>query len=243
MKRSGWRILFCIGCLISVPFIHAREIAVTNYKTTHYSLSIEIDYSEELVYGQCMLTVRNNSDSGISAIPLLLYKLFEVSAVKDNLGNPLSFSQEVEAFVDWPVNRVNYIKVALAGTLEPEQEFTLVIEYAGPLSGNTEASRYVHDHISEEFTVIRPDCYTYPIIGVPVDREMMAIGYKPSFNYTLKVKVPKGLTVANMGQLDSLVHTESHSIFTYSNIKPAWRMDIRGNGNAVSRDGSRERFG
>lgn len=226
MKTIARSSLLSFFFMISINAISAQEISLKHFKTTHYTLNIEIDYSEELVLGNCQITIENISNEEIYTIPLLLYKLFSVSSIHDTLNNKLFYSQEVVPFIDWTANKVNYIKVALPGPLKPKQQYTLVLDYAGPLLGNTEAARYVHDHISKTFTIIRPDCYAYPMVGVPVDREMMARGFKPTFNYTIKITVPKGMIVANPGKLDSLHHTEHSTIYTFSNIITAFRMDV-----------------
>ena len=205
------------------------RLAARNFNhliTTHYALDIEIDYSEKVVLGNCMMTIENISDEEILTIPLLLYKLFNILSVKDTLDNRLAHSQEVVALIDWPEFKVNYIEVTLPEPLLPEQGYTLAIDYAGPLQGNTEAARYLHDRISKDFTIIRSDCNAYPEIGIPVDSVMMARGIRPTFNYTINVTVPKGMTASNPGKLDSILHTEYKTTYRFSNIITAWRMDI-----------------
>jgi len=226
MKTPGRISALAIILVITATISYAGETDVKHLITTNYALDIEIDYSQELVYGHCLMTIENSSDEEIETVPLLLYKLFNVLSVKDTLDNRLSYNQEVVPIVDWPAFKVNFIEVTLPESLQPEQGYTLAIDYAGPLLGNTEAARYLHDHISKAFTIIRSDCDAYPEIGVPVDSIMMARGFRPTFNYTINVTVPKGMIASNLGKLDSLVHTEYKTIYTYSNIKTAFRMDV-----------------
>ncbi len=226
MKTLVQRLLLAFIWVGSFQGLLAQEIQIKHYKTTNYALDVEIDYARALVLGRCQMTIENNSDEAMRTIPLLLYKHFNVSAINDSLHNPLSFSQEVLPFIDWPELIVNHMLVSLPEPLFPKQKYTMDIEYAGKLVGNTEAQRYVHDHIDKAFTIIREDCYAYPLVGVPNDREMMAAGFSPTFDYKIQVTVPRGMKVVNAGQLDSLRHTKDQSVYSFSNIKTAWRMDV-----------------
>jgi len=226
MKTLVQRILLPSILVISMQALPAQDIRIKDYKTINYALNIEIDYAKELVIGRCLMTIENNSDTVMNSIPLLLYRLFNVSSISDVFHKPLSFSQEVVPFIDWPEYIVKHIVVSLPEPLYSKQQYTLEIEYAGKLMGNQEAQRYVHDHISKDFTMIREDCYAYPKIGVPIDREVRAAGFHPTFDYTIHVEVPKGMKVVNAGHLDSLRHTDDQSIYSFSNIKTAWRMDV-----------------
>jgi hypothetical protein len=129
-------------------------------------------------------------------------------------------------FIGWPENRMKSIEVALPGPVKPGQKCTMILDYAGPLSGNLEAARYVHDHISREFTILRLDCYAYPILGVPNDQKMMAKGFTPTFSYNINVTVPTAMVVSVPGKLDSKQNRGSKSIYSYSNVKLTFRMDI-----------------
>ena len=55
---------------------------------------------------------------------------------------------------------------------------------------------------------------------------LMARGFRPTFNYTINVTVPRGMIASNLGKLDSVVHTEFNTVYSFSNVKTAFRMDI-----------------
>jgi hypothetical protein len=104
------------------------------------------------------------------------------------------------------------------------------IEYEGQLGGYVDAGyRYVQDHISEEFTIIRLECHAYPIIGYPSEKplyESIMKYFKKGFNYSIEVKVPEDLVVANGGRLVGKTNENGMVTYMYKNIKPAWRMDV-----------------
>lgn len=84
---------------------------------------------------------------------------------------------------------------------------------------------YTKDHIDSEFTLLRPDCYTYPIVG---GTNFGANG-NPGldyFDYRITVRVPNSLTVVNGGSLVSKTPDSDLTTYIYTNRKPAWRIDI-----------------
>ena len=52
MKTIARSSLLSFFFMISINAISAQEISLKHFKTTHYTLNIEIDYSEELVLGK-----------------------------------------------------------------------------------------------------------------------------------------------------------------------------------------------
>ena len=195
-------------------------------KTTRYELDVKVDYGANKIFGICRLTVHNPTDEPISHVPLLLYRLLKVKAIMDEQGVAIPFQQKVLSFEDWEELQVNYTEVRLHNSLASNQSKTITIQYEGFLFGYSKDSwGYVRDHIDKEFTFMRMDGYGYPVVGYPCSTVNRRSGLQ-SFDYTLSVTVPKDLIVANGGKLTGKSTIDGQTSYTYTNLKPAWRLDM-----------------
>jgi hypothetical protein len=194
--------------------------------TTRYEVKVKVDYENKKVSGSCLLSVRNSGDQAVSHVPLILYRLLKVTSVADETGHALPYQQEVLSFEDWEQLQVNYVEVGLPHPLTSGQSLTVAVNYEGYILGYTEAGwRYVKDHVDRNFTIMRMDGYGYPVVGYPADKVNRKAGLQ-SFDYTISVTVPADLVVANGGNLLSKTLENGQVTYTYSNIKPAWRIDM-----------------
>ncbi len=190
-----------------------------------YDLKIDVDYESGLISGDCALTIKNAGDQPVPVVPLNLYRLMEVSSVTDDKGTALEFSQNVRIFEDWREFQVNHIRILLDPPLPPGKESTLRILYGGPLLGYAEAMRYVKDHVSPEFTIIRTDSRVYPAIGVTSWATNRALGLK-DYEYTVSLTVPSTQIVANAGILVSKDEKDGRTTWIYEDRVPSWRIDL-----------------
>lgn len=192
-----------------------------------YELSFEIDYPAEQLRAATSLVVENRSGQPVREASLLLYRLFRVRSVRDDIDASLPFTQTVVAFEDDGKLQVNQVLVALPKPLPPGGQTTLRIGYDGYLLGYAETGMlYVKDRIDPEFTILREDAYVYPIPGYPSHTSMRqhVIGW--SFTYSARVTVPRDLIVANGGRLDGTSSEGDRVTFQYTSVKPSWRMDF-----------------
>ncbi|HYU25230.1 MAG TPA: peptidase M1, partial [Thermoanaerobaculia bacterium] len=121
---------------------------------------------------------------------------------------------------------MNHVVVALPEPLAPKGKTTVEIEYEGPLLGYSETGMlYVKDKIDPEFTILRMDAYAYPVQGAP-SRAMNRRSPLYKYTYTARIEVPKELVVANGGHLDGVESAGDRATYTFSSIKPSWRMDF-----------------
>jgi aminopeptidase N len=103
---------------------------------------------------------------------------------------------------------------------------------------------YVRDRIDPAFTILRPDAWAYPEVGVPSFAARRARGFV-YFDYLARVTVPaaiasdeepseageptaaRPLVVANGGRLvERVPHDDGTVTWVYENVLPAWRMDF-----------------
>jgi len=199
-------------------------------ETLNYKLAIRIDYSQNKIYGRCWLTMLNSSKKSVRHIPAILYPLLKVTAVKNEAGVKLPFSQKVLPFEEREKKKVNYIDIVAKTPIPAGDKTTVQIEYEGQIGGYVDAGYpYIKDHISEEFTIIRLESFAYPVIGYPSEKalyESIMKYFKKGFDYSIEVTVPKELVVANGGKLVSKTSENGMVTYIYKNIKPAWRMDV-----------------
>ena len=214
-------------CILAIA-VFARQFNSQTLllETARYDLEVRVDYDAEKIFGRCRLTVHNPTGNPISTVPLLLYRLLEVTAINDGQGAAIPYRQKVLSFEDWEQIQANFVEATLPEPVAPGQSQTLDIAYQGYLFGySDEGWMYVKDHIDREFTFMRMDGFGYPIVGYPSFQVNRKAGLG-SFDYTLSVTVPDGLVVANGGKLTGRSTIDGQTTYTYTNLKPAWRMDM-----------------
>lgn len=219
--------------------LEATDLAdqIPGIKTLDYQLDLRIDYKNEVLTGDCRLTVANDNPAPLSQVPVLLYRLLDVSSVTDAGGEALAFTGTVTKFADWTQFQVNYVVIDLARPLEKGEQTSLRIKYSGHLLGYGETGNYVKEKISKAFTMVRPDGLAYPKVGYPSWKVNKRSGFQ-SFNYLLNVTVPDAIVAANGGELVGKSSRNGLTTYTFKNIKPAWRIDVTAADYRIVKDGS-----
>ncbi len=230
MRRSKYPFFATLtSFLLSILCIHCQSPSLVESQvfadTLSYDLKIEVDYDQEKIFGECALTIHNPAEEPINTVPLILYRLFDVTSIKDTDGKDLSFSQDIVKFSDWEQLQVNHTRVKLPSSLAHGEKKTLVIRYEGHLLGYFEVMRYVKDHIDREYTILREDCLTYPEIGFPSWKSNSG-KILQCFDYTASITVPQPLMVANGGELIGISESDGKATYTYKSLEPSWRMDF-----------------
>jgi len=165
----------------------------------HYKLRFAIDPKTHSLSAEADLGVRNTEARAITLVPVLLYRLMDVSAASDGAGNPLRFTQKVIKFPDEPTWQVNAVEVTLAKPLSPGQTTTVHLTYAGPLFGYPEVMQYVRDTISEQYSLIRAETMAYPIVAPPSIAGWRQ-SFKNKFDFEIETRVPAGFTAVCSGK-------------------------------------------
>lgn len=225
-KKIGSFVATFLPILALAVFSQQFSSKILDLKTTRYEMEVKVDYKAEKVYGQCRLTVYNPTDKPISQVPLLLYRLLNVTAVTDEANAAVPYQQNVLSIEDWEQIQVNYVDVRLLEPIAANQSKTIKVDYTGFLFGySSDGWMYVKDHIDKEFTIMRWDGFGYPVVGYPSFQVIRKSGLG-NFDYTLSVTVPEDLVVANGGKLAGKSSMDGYTTYTYTNFKPAWRMDM-----------------
>lgn len=190
----------------------------------HYDLELSFDFKKEILNGICNVIIENKSDSTVAEIPFLLYRLMKVTSVQNQQGNNLNFNQSVVSFDDFEKLQVN--SITINENIKPHSFITLRIHYTGYLLGYQETGmKYIKDRISTDFTIVRNDTYSYPILAKP-SIAFLKKNINNNFTYKLCITVPDSLMVANGGRLLSKQTGNGNSTYNYESKKPNWRIDI-----------------
>ena len=143
---------FLLAAVQAVPFTLDR-----------LELDLHVDHGNERVEGLERLTVRNISDASASDVPLLLNRLMTVTG-----AGGLPFAQQVVIFEDDSKRQVNFTTVHLPEPLAPGSSRTISVAYGGHIASYEETGElYVKDRVSDEYTIVREDAYSFPMLGVP----------------------------------------------------------------------------
>ena len=212
------------------------DSAVLRVTPTRYELTVRIDYEQRRLDGTARVTLRNFSDTPVTDVPLLLYRLMAVRAVEVN-GAAAQWTERVVSFSDFSQLQVTHASVTLPTPLPPRGTVDLQVHYAGHLLGYAETGMaYVRDHIDESFTILRNDAFAFPEVGYPC----LAVNRRapfPSFDYRARVTVPESLVVVNGGRLVERTVAAGRATYVYRSVRPSWRMDFAIGDYAVIQDG------
>ncbi|HLG13490.1 MAG TPA: M1 family aminopeptidase [Blastocatellia bacterium] len=220
MKRT--LALLCIATpMLFVAAAYAEDVP----KVTHYSLKLRVLPKERRLSVAALMTLTNNTGQPQKEIPLLLYRLLEVQSVTDENGQPLKFSQNVLGLSDERNLQANVVSIRLGTPLLPNKSLRVNVTYAGSIFGYPEVMAYVRDTISEAFSLIRPDAFSYPMLALPSFKSVSA-AYDSSFTYDLETTVPADYTVACGGLLTATTRRDNTVTFVHRSKIPTWRIDI-----------------
>jgi aminopeptidase N len=218
------RIAFLIILTLTLPAALLSGTTDELPATLRYRLDLKLDYRNERIMGTCEITILNDTDHPMDQIPVLLYRLLTVKSVKEENGTPLSFTQDIVSIKGWEKLQVNYIRIS--DNIAPGEKMILTLAYDGFMTGySNDGWRYVKDHIARDFTMIRPDGFGYPVIGLPDEADMMAI-VKERYDYSLKITVPENLVAVSGGELKNVENSAGEKTWFYVSKKPSWRIDV-----------------
>ena len=196
-------------------------------RPVRYEIELRPDFDAEVLHGSVRLSVTNVGTQPTAVLPLMLYRLMEVSALSDANGRAVPFTQTVVAYEDFGKLQATYVEATLPEPIAPGGTATVDVEWGGYLLGYTETGMsYVQDRIDPAFTILRPDARAYPEIAVPSIAAIRRAGFAPSFTYRVSVTVPDSLEVAALGRLVERTVTDGLATYVYESQQLAWRMDF-----------------
>jgi hypothetical protein len=132
---------------------------------THYGLNVELSLTEQRVRVLANLTITNNTGAACTRIPFLLYRLLAVQQINDRSGQPLDFTQQIIQLSDVPSLQAREAVLHLPTPLQPGDSISITIMYSGFVFGYPEVMAYVNDKIDENYTLLRPDALSFPVVA------------------------------------------------------------------------------
>jgi len=171
------------------------------------------------------MRVVNETRKTFTKIPFILYRLLDAQVVRDRKGTSLNFKQSVAKLTDENRFQVNSIQIRLSKPLSPGASIEIIMNYRGSVYGYPEIMRYVQDRVSEQYSLIRPDGLSYPVLACPT-LECYMNTYQSTFSYDVRVTVPSGYVAACGGILMGTIEQEGTTTFLYQSKVPTWRIDI-----------------
>ena len=219
-----------LGLVVGPSLLSAAPVrpaaAAPAWRLTAIELGVDLDYPEERLSGTAGLEVENVSREPASAVSLLLGRLMRFDRISAAGGASVPFEQEVVTFSDSPKEQVTRALLQLPRPVAPGDRARVKVAYSGYLVGYTETgSLYVRDHIDPEFTILRTDAYAFPVVGTPSKQANRAIPMA-DFPFDLSVTAPKGLTVANGGELVGREEHGDRVTWRYRSVAPAPFLNV-----------------
>lgn len=224
MRKDLLRTLFLVTLLLSFCGT-ASATALDLPAVVHYGLNTQFHLKDKRVSIVATLTIRNITDQTHSQLPFLLYRLLTVKRVSDRAGTPLAFNQDIGQLRDTPSLQAREVIVNLRSPLRPNDTVTIVLAYDGFIFGYPEVMAYVRDRIDENYSLLRPDAFAYPILAKPTFASALAAN-DTRFTYEVTATVPAEYRVACGGELVDSQIGSKNSTFVFRSKSPTWRIDI-----------------
>lgn len=224
-----------IALLLLAALVQA-DSAVVQVTPTRYELTVRLEFAEQRLDGMARITLRNFSAAPVRDVPILLYRLMNITGAAVN-DTTTSWTQEVVRFADFSKLQVTHARVHLPRPLAPGGTVTIELRYGGQLLGYAETGMaYIRDHIDPSFSILRDDALAFPRVGYP----SMAVNRRApfaSYQYLARITVPESLVVVNGGRLVEQTVAAGWVTYVYRSIKPSWRMDFAIGDYALIQDG------
>lgn len=192
---------------------------------THYGLNVELSLTEQRVRVLANLTITNNTRAACARIPFLLYRLLAVQHINDRSGQPLDFTQQIIQLSDVPSLQAREAVLHLPTPLQPGDSISITMTYSGFVFGYPEVMAYVNDKIDENYTLLRPDALSFPVVAESTFTSIFAAS-DTRFTYELSATVPKGYTAACGGELLGRNAGAGGETFAFRSKIPTWRIDL-----------------
>ncbi len=192
-----------------------------------YLLDYTIDIDNGILISNAEVTILNTSKERVENIDVLINKGLRVTSCNHY------FNQHIRP-INIPFNNkkllINHVEIRPISPLKPGSMIKVKLTYHGRIEGYQEVFPYIKDRISREYTLLRPDSFSYPIISKP-DFNILISGLpRQRFTYTLIVRVPNNYVPATHGELLSESTEGSWHLYVFREKTSTWRIDL-----AVSR--------
>ncbi len=227
MRTVSSRILVLVGLGLCAPTVLGAQ--TTNLDVIQYDLAVRLNLERRGVFAPlntlsatAKITFINTLGSSVHRVPVVLYRLLRVEAVRTGDGRPLHFSQRLTGLENWELYQANAVTVTLDRPLPPGDTLTLEIDYGGGMVGVQESGMlYVQESLDPDFSIIRAETSSYPHLAEPTRESLReSFGERDGFDQVLEVTVPEGLVVASGLELTGKNTADGWTTWAYRSRKP-----------------------
>ncbi|MCD6368308.1 MAG: hypothetical protein J7L38_00755 [Thermoproteales archaeon] len=194
-------------------------------KPVEYYFTANVLVDEGVLQAKCRVKLSNLGAEPENTVQILLNRGLKASSVEQP-GRRVIFTQRLCRFPDLKEIEVNLIEIHFERPLKPGGTTWITLAYEGEVEGYEEVFAYARDKIDENFSLIRTDVFSYPVVGAPEFKKLVSLLPSQRFNYRLEVTVPEGFKVANIGRLLGYRRKKDMVTYIYVSKLPSWRMDI-----------------
>jgi hypothetical protein len=232
MKRHLIRRILCGGLFLVLPQL--ADAQVTGLDISEYDLSIRLELEQRgpsaplnTLSATAEITFINKNESPVTRVPVILYRLLQVEAVRNDKAEPLQFTQRLGHLDNWDRYQANVVTIELDRPLLPGGTTTFEIDYAGPMVGIQESGMlYMQDSLDPEFTIIRAESAIYPHLAEPT---MASLQYRfgrggDVFDQFVSITVPDDLVVASGMALSNRSTKDGMTTWAYRSLKPSFHI-------------------
>lgn len=191
-----------------------------------YSLSIDVMPHDGIIDAAAKVKVINSGEEPTAKLLTLLNRGLKVSEVSTHGVHVKSFKQGITSVAGVKGLQVNVVEVVFEEPLMPGKEATIEVRYGGAITGYEDVFPYVKDRVGVEYTLVRLDAFSYPVLGPPDFTALASTLPRQRFDYEVKVVVPKGFVVANVGALQSVEERGGRVTYVFRSKLPSWRIDV-----------------
>ncbi len=213
------------AAMCTLVFCLALSAAAQTFTPTHYNLQWRIQPDKERVDGRVRVSFINSGAQPAPRIEFLLYRLLKVTAVQNDKGQALTFTQQILSMPEEENWQVNHVAVQLPAPVPPGGKGVIAVDYGGGVFGYREVMAYTRERISEDYALFRPESIPYPMLGEASEAVWRRFFSAPiTFNAT--ITVPKDMIVVCADQQAVAKLTDGQAEFVCSRTRPAEQLNI-----------------
>ncbi|UTW58571.1 hypothetical protein KFE96_17395 [Kordiimonas sp. SCSIO 12603] len=161
---------------------------------TYHALKLHLDKTPETgkMKAASWLRLRNQTGKATKTIPALLNPGLRISKVTKN-NKPLHFTQQVTGIKDWPTLELNTVSIDLPTALKKQEIVEITLYFEGSLLPLTSSGmEYVKEYLSSEFTILRTENFSLPVITEPKQSSLGAAARLQNYSTRITLELPEG---------------------------------------------------
>ncbi|MCK0069236.1 M1 family aminopeptidase [Kordiimonas laminariae] len=172
-------------------------VAADNYfqiLNTYHAVKLHLDKTPEAgkMKAASWLRLRNQTGKATNTIPVLLNPGLRISKITKG-NKPLNFTQKIAGFEDWSTLELNTVSINLLTPLKNKGTIEITLYFEGNLQPLTASGMgYVKEYLSSEFTILRTENFSLPVISEPDQSSLGAAARLQNYSTRMTLELPEG---------------------------------------------------